>query len=552
MSTAPAPAEHSAAGLVILLPRTLELGGITTWAVRTAEALVARDRAAAIVARHGPDATPGSLDPRVGVHRWRHGTGRSEIESMRIACVRAVADLEARHGARCRERDDPPGVVLSPHLSGEAYAAAILAARALPRARVLGWLHEDIAYSLAMVTRFRPTLSGTVCVSEASARALAAWSGRAPEQATGDAEPSGPPATIRVVRTGVPDPSPRGVEPRPARDPVRLIYAGRLERAHKRVMALPGLVERLRELGVACELTAIGDGEGAAAFDEAAAPLGGIRRLGTMDRGALAARMREHDFFVLPSRSEGLGLARIEAAMCGCVPVVAHSAGGAAEGIEHGRNGVLASAGRDADDARVGRAFALAIAAALSPGIGPMRLRARAEAMSMFSMERYGRELGRVLNDALSVPAPAQAWERVSADPQRAARFTVPEDAPARARLVLRGLGGRRVVLYGAGAHTEAILPSVRSAAESSHAELVAVVDDDPARQAERFEDLPIIGLDSLSALGVTDLVISSWLHEEAMHAQCAAQCARAGIRVHRLYDAARPVHRDGCPAATG
>jgi glycosyltransferase involved in cell wall biosynthesis len=66
---------------------------------------------------------------------------------------------------------------------------------------------------------------------------------------------------------------------------------------------------------------------------------------------------RENHALVLPSRAEGLALAQVEAMICGRVPIVT-AAGGAAEILEDGVNGFLASsASEDALDDAMERAW---------------------------------------------------------------------------------------------------------------------------------------------------------------------------------------------------
>jgi len=77
--------------------------------------------------------------------------------------------------------------------------------------------------------------------------------------------------------------------------------------------------------------------------------------LGFLDRDRLAALYASADLCVLPSDTETCGLVALEA-MASATPVIAANAGGLAESVRHGRNGLLVPPDQD-------RAFAAAISA---------------------------------------------------------------------------------------------------------------------------------------------------------------------------------------------
>ncbi len=71
----------------------------------------------------------------------------------------------------------------------------------------------------------------------------------------------------------------------------------------------------------------------------------------------------------------------------------------------------------------------------------------------------------------------------------------------------------RRIAVYGAGAHTEALFAhtALREAAP------IAVVDGNPARQGSRFEGLPIVAPERLVELAVDVVVVSSFDFQQEM-----------------------------------
>ena len=192
-----------------------------------------------------------------------------------------------------------------------------------------------------------------------------------------------PPARVRVARNGVPLEALRsaaagarssvraelGIEPgRPV-----LAIIGRLHpvKGHRALLAmLPAIVRSCpRAL-----LLVIGDGPERAACEALALRLGvaaHVRFLGR--RGDVPRLLAGIDLVLMPSQSEGLGLAAIEA-LAAARPVIAFAAGGLSEVVVDGVNGRLVPPGdREAFAAAVietlghsGRQFAYARGAAAS------------------------------------------------------------------------------------------------------------------------------------------------------------------------------------------
>jgi len=148
--------------------------------------------------------------------------------------------------------------------------------------------------------------------------------------------------------------------------PLRLIYAGRLDRA-KGIFDLPPIDAALRAGGVDVRWTVQGTGPHEQELRTAwAAPH--VRWMGRLDMADVLEGYRTHDVVVMPSRNEGLPVALLEAGAAGVVPVVTNLRSGVPEVVRDGVTGFLAPPGDI-------QAFAAAIAALA-------RDRARLEVMS--------------------------------------------------------------------------------------------------------------------------------------------------------------------------
>lgn len=202
---------------------------------------------------------------------------------------------------------------------------AILAARAAPGARVVAVEHLPHPIRrrrrrlLARVTS--KLLAAHVAVGERSAGDTARFIGV-------------PRASLRVIANGVPDVDLAPL-PRPAAGPT-VGSLGRLEKQKAYdvlVRALPGLP--------ACTAVIVGEGREREPLVRLAESLGVSERLVLHGWSDEARRhLTTFDVFVLPSRSEGLPLALIEAMLAG-LPVVASDVGDVREIVEEGITGLL-------------------------------------------------------------------------------------------------------------------------------------------------------------------------------------------------------------------
>ena len=124
--------------------------------------------------------------------------------------------------------------------------------------------------------------------------------------------------------------------------PLRVIYAGRLDQPQKRVLDLPKILRAAALENVPMHLTIAGSGpvERQLKADFSALDAGHtVEFLGTVENATLAQIFARHDVFLLTSAFEGLPIALLEAMGQGCVPIAADIRSGIPELIDHGVDG---------------------------------------------------------------------------------------------------------------------------------------------------------------------------------------------------------------------
>lgn len=519
------------APVLFALPLGLLVSGITTWALRLAGALAHEGRRVAIIAHDEPPAFRGlTADVPPGVRLIRL-PGAPPLER----CERDLSPFIPTYRGTIRRLADESGrpVVCCPNLSLGSYGifAALAAADPEPL-RTVAWTHNHVEHDLRMTHYYEPILSGILGVSRAiadSLRQAIPW--RAHE--------------IIPLPHGV-SIAPRLPERPPLNDrPLRLVYTGRMDHTQKRIGALLLLSSELASRNVPHELILIGDGPASPDVDAFAHANPFVRRLtapngGPLDEPAIARILARTDLFVLASRYEGLCVSMLEAMGQGCIPVVTQVSSGAQEAIEHGVSGLCIPAPVD-DERAVAKDLADAIAALTPDRIVSMRKMAWAIAGKKFSTTRHMALATDFIDRAAAAPArwwpPDRPLVPSSIIHAGAHAFSVPPDACARAAAALDALRGRAIALWGAGRHTIAIAPALADA----NADLRAIIDDDPARRGTRLWGIPIGHLRDAAQHGVTDVLISSWMHEQEIWSR-RDETAALGMRLHRIYNPA-PAH---------
>jgi glycosyltransferase involved in cell wall biosynthesis len=331
------------------------LGGIETQLADLADALRARGHEAHVIT-----ATPGPTLPHV------HRLGVPLVPGWRV--VRSRRALDALHALLAREGYD----VIHAHslYSPLAHAATYLA-------QLIGV--PSVLTSHSLVDR------ATSFLLRAFVPDWAAWPTRLSAVgglAAAELRRTSGRADVALLPNGI-DAARFAAPPRPERATITIASVLRLH-ARKRpltlVRALPEVLRRVRAhcLDRDVRLVVAGAGPLHGAVRAEAARLGVADRVelrGAVARADIPALLAAADLFALPSLNEAFGIAALEARAAG-LPVVAMREGGAAELIEHGREGLLAE---DDDD----------FAAQLATLVVDAALRRRMQAAAPQKLARY-------------------------------------------------------------------------------------------------------------------------------------------------------------------
>lgn len=450
-------------------------------------------------------------------------------------------------------------VIYLPNILGDSYGlGAALAATHPELLRMVAWQHTDSDYDAALIDRYAPCLSGIVAIDQAHRDTLARRYDS--DRTLGD--------RIQCIPHGVevPPAPPPARQPR-ALLPVHLLYTGRIEHKQKRITALAYLSDELDRRAVPHRITIIGDGPARGDLARLCLERRSLELLPACSPEQLVEYYKRADAFVLPSRYEGLCISRIEAAAHGCVPIVTTDRSGAGEGLTDGVSAVFAAAKSDDDEPTAARHMADAVQRFLAADARAMAIAAWESARSGFSIEAHATAVARLFRQVAA--SPARAWPSSrspafsavagGAGPVGAGAVTdsgsLGPDAHARTLEVLKAIAERRnggeeevegqerlwesglpggIALHGAGQHTI----ELASVFARSPVPIVAVADDDPERWGSRLLGWPVVPPKGLAAMGVRDVVISSYIHGESIWAKRSVY-ENAGIRVSRIYPAA-------------
>jgi glycosyltransferase involved in cell wall biosynthesis len=199
---------------------------------------------------------------------------------------------------------------------------------------VVGVLHCDEFFHYEHAARMGKYWNGIVSVSKAIAQKITLVDGHFGRRLTTI------PCGIRVSTYPERDFS--------TKRPLRIVYAGRLIQHQKRILTIPGILEKILDANIPVEVTIIGDGEQRLEFEKACEGLiarGIVRTIGIIPNQDVLNQFEQQDVILLTSDFEGMPLCILEAMGRGCVPVVADIRSGIPELIQDGWNGFIVPSG---------------------------------------------------------------------------------------------------------------------------------------------------------------------------------------------------------------
>lgn len=495
-----------------------------SWALRTADVLARRGREICLVVHRedaGTQALHPSLHPAISTVDLTHLPRLEECHGNLAPVIPAYRDAMRRLVGKTHRP-----VVFIPTLLGDSFGIAAALSIADPECiRTIGWQHSPVPYDGVVLSRYEPIISLMVAVSDEIGAALrAAHTGRVMD--------------VRTIHHGIDAPATLVRRPPLAGRPLRLIYAGRMENDLKRAVSLVAISDALHAAHIDHRLMLVGDGPATSEIDGLVRTQGRearIRRLAPLPTQEVQKLLLQHDVFVQPSRVEGLSLSVLEAMAAGCVPVITRTPSGASQLIEPGISGELVDVREVADDGEVGDLFAIAIQRALAAGLPTLSAGTHRRVRERFSMEGYTAAVEHAIEDAArSTP---RTWPTdlpcafTAGGIGSAGSGSVPREAAARLRDLLASLAGKTIIIHGTGRHTI----ELAAVLAQSPARIAAFADDDPKRQGEMLWNWPIIAPAHAARTGASEVVVSSWMNQEAIWARREIY-ERQGLTAHRLY----------------
>ncbi len=515
--------------LLIPLPQGFNASGIVTIATNLINQVAATGTPTGLILHTEP---PGQnrldipIDPRVRIFDLTHLPSLDQPQSDLTPFITpyhyAITSLA--------DQSTHPVMVL-PNIYADCFGIfAELSATLADRFRVIGFQHSDIAYDTRILCHYQSIINAFVAVSNHIHQRLE----RAITHRIDD---------LTHIPYGVAVPTSSPVTPDHANhssstsSTLRLCYTGRLEHQQKRILALPHLATQLHTLNINAHITILGDGPAHDQLKAACKNIPTITILGPVQPHQITQHLKQSHALILPSRYEGLSLSILEALANGCIPIVTKTNSGSTQALTHNATGFITDVSPEADEHTAGAALAKTVAQFATLTAAQRHTMAEScwkTAQKHFSTDRHTQQVLDLCTRCTTMPPRIWPANRPCAfgqfDPALGSGSVHPQ-GPALLKKLLEKLARRRTVVHGTGAHTQ----QLRDIFLSSPCTICAFTDDDLAKQGSTLFNLPIIAPDHASSTGATDVVISSWMHAQAIYLQRDIY-ERQGLQVHCIY----------------
>lgn len=195
--------------------------------------------------------------------------------------------------------------------------------------------------------------------------------------------------------------------------PIRLLYAGRIVKAQKRIMDFVELIRLLDERACNYVFDFVGVGRDREELLEAVSGAPTVRVLPGVTQQDMASVYTRYDVLLLASETEGMSIAMLEAMARGVVPVVTRVSG-AEDVIQDGQNGFLCGVGNMQEMAQ----HILSLSSERSL-LAEMSARAASTIRASYSLETYTKEFNALVDLTAEKPlmSPAAAKMCLAAPP---------------------------------------------------------------------------------------------------------------------------------------
>lgn len=300
--------------------------------------------------------------------------------------------------------------------------------------------------------------------------------------------------------------------------PIRLLYAGRLEESQKRVSRLPEVFEGLVKRSVSFSVVVAGEGASRRGLEErvkAGRARTNVSFAGSLAYADLRALFASCDVLILTSAFEGLPLVLLEAMAAGMCPVVMDTASGLTELIENGVSGCVVPQG-DVE------AMVAAIEKLESDRrkLTQMGWAARSKIAESFSPARHFPRLDVILNRCFEQPSP---------DPESIVGNPAGE---AVASIVRKACEiGTAVAVHGAGMFGRKVVDGCLEAG----LEVVAIFDSDPAKHGRYYRGIVCQDPHSMRRVSVDAILVGSLEFAREMEKQIADEFSTSDSPTPRI-----------------